>query len=386
MADDMWTVREQEADYVDVESLYGGVVFDSVQREQLMAAHRAGGLQKGEIADRRRTALPLIAEIEEYTDARYPQHVDDVNDYMDWVFDDAEEYPSFFEHDKLVTVSRHLPEIAAFYGDAFDPLNFARNIHPDGYWSTKPAEYLLRSAPVWEDTVNGVERTRVVETLLDRAEHPHRIVSQYLPTTIDLVPETLSFLEEQVYPRMLEPGAPRARALAATPLPALAEQLPREDARALEEEIDAAWEEAVAIDGIRPRLRGMANAGSCGNLEPRHWETFLADEPSKETILIRMEDTLVGSLKLVGSRSMLALRDVRSGERYTLQKGYTYKIPQRIWKNRGEAEEHRGWYVLDVEDLQVSPLRRAGKQGDYTVEQFRERVDERVDELDGVIT
>lgn len=376
------TLDGGEPGYTDIETASLETVFTSEEREQIAAAHRAGGLTEDEIAERCRTALPLIAEIEEYTNATYPQRVEGVDDYMDWVFDDSEEYESFFEYDKLVTVSRHLPELAAYYGDRFDPQNFARNIRTDGYWSTKPAEYLLRSAPLWQDTVNGAQRTSVVDDVLKRTARPDKIFSQYLPGTIDLVPETLPLLEDEVYPQVMEPGAARARTLAATPLPTLAEHLPREEVRELEEEIDAAWDDAVELDGVHPRLRGIQRAGSCGNLEPTHWGTLLADEPTKGTVLIRLEDTLVGSLKLEGARSMLALRDVKSGERYTLQRGYTYQTTHTIWEGRGEAEEHDGWYVLDVDALPVNPIRRAGKKGDYSVEQFRERIDERREQLE----
>ena len=164
----------------------------------------------------------------------------------------------------------------------------------------------------------------------------------------------------------------------------------------------------LGSDQITTRLRNMRGAGRCHELEERHEEVLLNEEPTRNNTLITLEDQLVGSLKHIGNTSMLALRDLTFNNKQVLQKGMTYRVShpliedldsERIerlkpthleWENVFQPDEtseenkieYQDWEVKQVDRLELRPLRFAGQRGSYTIEEFRENIEEKRDNIE----
>lgn len=377
---------ERGREYADLEELYVDRVFNKGEREQIVAAHRSGGLTEPEIEELLRTSPGVITEAEEYIEGDVIPNITDINGYMACLFDEFYSNQNFsvFGKDKLTEVSAYLPEIAAYFEDRFRPYNFVRDM--EGKRLEKPVEYLLQSQSVWDELIVPNQGGRMLDTILEHTHNHSELFPQYLSALIDIAPGESTVLEKDVYPLVLDSEPERTHTLASTPLTTLAAHLPEEYVMEVEKEVpDERWEDATEIAGVRPRVRGIMFAGNCANLERYHWETLLSDDPSQENILIAMDDTLVGSLKLEGDNSILALRDVKSEGALALQNGYAYQpaytLWNTLWDRMDDAEERDGWNVLEVDELSVNPIRRAGEK-EYDVDTFQKQIDDVVPQLE----
>jgi hypothetical protein len=128
----------------------------------------------------------------------------------------------------------------------------------------------------------------------------------------------------------------------------------------------------LALDKYRPlRLNsvshiasGYEHAGDCEMMTNGHLNSLgLACASSendewKESVLVRVEGHIVGSLKLVGDPSMIALRNVKNSTgQLVLALGGVYHVSKDAYaeiEKRGRRG-FRGWRVVDFDHLAVHP-------------------------------
>lgn len=157
----------------------------------------------------------------------------------------------------------------------------------------------------------------------------------------------------------------------------------------------------ISSDRVRTRLRKMRGAGRCEDLEQGHREVLLSEQPTKNNSIITLNDEPVGSIKHTGQTSMLGLQDLTYQGRQVLQKGMTYRASHPVlkemnskriekqepthleWENifepdeidERQKEEYQDWEIIESEVLELRPLRFAGQEGDLTIEEFREEIE-----------
>ncbi len=120
----------------------------------------------------------------------------------------------------------------------------------------------------------------------------------------------------------------------------------------------------IVLDEIRTILHGSHHAGTCQNMSHGHLETLGVgpkEEPLadlRNTILIRVQGHLVGALKMVGDKSMIALRNVvNSNGDTTLCFGGVYLLPLALVERLSAIPRHieNEWTGIDLADLAVKP-------------------------------
>jgi len=326
--------------------------FNVIEEEEI-ESYRMGGITDSEMNEKAGKEL-LITDL---------IGGEAVSDYLDTV-------PSDPEGKETIEA---LPFLATRRPLQFDAYEIAMQISRSREYGHKQVDHFLRSYPAWRDEVTSEEGEEMIAALEEGTNHQKkRIFSQYLSVIQDLVSEGSEILDS-IYSEFTNDSS-KVRATASTPV----ERLPPD----LNSVPNRVKEEAVQIDDIFPRLRGIKGARDCERLESRHYNTLIAEEPTKDIFLLRVDGQLVGSWKEEGQNSILALRDVENNGRYPLRKGWTYKSTWNLWKQRYEAEEKDSWKVLDVDELPVDPLRPAGEKGGKTEEWWRQKIDEKVQQLE----
>ncbi len=125
-------------------------------------------------------------------------------------------------------------------------------------------------------------------------------------------------------------------------------------------------------------------AGECLALEDSHIKTFL--EMRGGSVLMYIDDTLVGALKMVGDPSMLALRTIRSSQgAYPLVAGGVYGVESHISDFGFGIHRSESFTAMKVYGLRLFPLRFFRHGGDFqnfvglvhTIGAVRDCLDER---------
>ncbi len=332
--------------------------FSDGDLKDIWRSYRLGGLNEGEVNRLLQRSPEVIGAIERYSG--------DVNDYISDI--------CAGDGDESYDILEHLPVIATYFDSEFETFDVGFHMVCSG--DDKKTEYFLRSKPTWEGEMEPGAREEVIRAIGDELYFGHRpVLSQYLPVIQDLAPVETDLLEQEIYSKITGDSC-MARAAASTPfsdLPGdIAEYVP-----------DRVRENAISIDGVVPRTRGIKGAKGCEKLEPRHLDTFLGEDPTKETVLLSLDDNLVGALKETNANSILGLRDVENNGRYPIWKGWTYRSTWNLWNRREEAEEIQGWQVMELDHLPIDPMgRQTGEEVREDPEWFRELIDSRVEELE----
>jgi hypothetical protein len=252
-----------------------------------------------------------------------------------------------------------------------------------GFGKPKNADYWFRNEPILERELSREEREELAQEFAGNCEGGvERAFTQYfnefgqkLHTASDAYWGILDLISGQ--DRHVN------RLSASTPLTELG-KLPEY----LQDQIPET-DDVVNIEGIFPRLRGINRTGGCNELEELHYETFL-DDPSKETILIEMEGNLIGSLKLIGDRTMMGLQNVKSGGRFPIWKGMVYQLPHEITNDLKADKRIEGCPIAELEELPISPKRRIGSKHHISTEpdttkEFREAIEDKRTKIEDIL-
>jgi hypothetical protein len=135
---------------------------------------------------------------------------------------------------------------------------------------------------------------------------------------------------------------------------------------------------------IKTRLRNMKGAGQCEFLESNHYDTLIDESSHKyqQTTIIGVDGDIAGALKNVGNRSMVALQDFRHEGRSLLRKGWAYRISvNNLNQEVRPPSLAEGWNTLEVDRLEVRPLRPLGTRSDITMKEFDEKIEEKLHQL-----
>lgn len=119
-------------------------------------------------------------------------------------------------------------------------------------------------------------------------------------------------------------------------------------------------EPTLRTDDISPCRHVDEYVGSCSFAEESHSETLLGKRWQKgNLVLLYVHNTLVGSMKMDGERSILGMRTVEDSQgRRPLVIGGLYATTSAIANAARDVRRHQGmWARLDLEKLPVLPLR-----------------------------
>jgi hypothetical protein len=117
----------------------------------------------------------------------------------------------------------------------------------------------------------------------------------------------------------------------------------------------------IVNDFIDTVYFGNLTCGHCGYMLHSHLETLGLLEKEKEwrnNVLIYVKGMLVGSVKLIGNHSMIALRNVvRSNGQIVLMQGGTYTLPKDYMNEILALKKlEKGWQGINFSNLNVVPL------------------------------
>jgi hypothetical protein len=236
----------------------------------------------------------------------------------------------------------------------------------------KLSEWWMMSQPLWK---SDVDEEKVYQDLKGNLNDYWAFMSEYI-SLVDEISRRDEFkkfysdLDEKIEKEILE-SEHIARALANTPPEKVPETLePVEDIYGIESE------------RVFTRRRNMHNLEGCDLLEPRHRKTLLDEDPSGNTILVSIDDEIVGAWKEKGTPSLLGLRNVQNTDgSYPLLKGWAYEGNTRLWSNKSPRKVYN-WKIMDLEYLPLSPMRKAGEKVGRSHEWFKKAIDERLQSLE----
>lgn len=127
---------------------------------------------------------------------------------------------------------------------------------------------------------------------------------------------------------------------------------------------------AIRMDSVHIIANGYQDAGNCEMMTNGHMNSLglhldkgcptnaIGREEWKESVLIRVNGVLVGSLKLVGDPSMLALRNVMDENGHlVLAMGGVYHIEKDVYNEIAYMQRNRNgrWRSINVSSLGVHP-------------------------------
>jgi hypothetical protein len=117
----------------------------------------------------------------------------------------------------------------------------------------------------------------------------------------------------------------------------------------------------IVNDFIDTVYFGNLNCGDCGYMLHSHLETLGLIDKGKEwrnNVLIYVKGMLVGSVKLIGNHSMIALRNVvRSDGQIVLMQGGTYTLPKDYINEILTLKKlEEGWQGINFSRLNVVPI------------------------------
>jgi hypothetical protein len=141
--------------------------------------------------------------------------------------------------------------------------------------------------------------------------------------------------------------------------------LPADVREGLEKDwVDVTTYRPLRMDSITHIARGYEYAGDCEMMTNGHINTLGVacgedheGEDFHNSVLIKVQGELVGSLKLTGDHSMIALRNVMDeGGRLVLAMGGVYHLAKDIYDEIPRSEPGNGhWRVVSLDSLQVHP-------------------------------
>lgn len=336
-------------------SIIGGL---SPQEAQHSAELSSEMLEESEYDAEDIPALGAYIQQTEETDYSLP--ATEIGEYFNLLIDNPGEIVSFWdlEHSKFEALS---PTIRA-----------------------KRDEYTIRTLYALREDLGQETIDDSLRTLVNQADYKtnsngdsgelERVIGQYI-SEIEQITQNEEIIN-QSYNQIGQ--TPQASATAAANIKA--ENLPNQ----VQNQIFVGGKE-ISENRINTRLRNMVGAGKCTDLEEKHEETLLAEEPSKENTLISIDNMLIGSLKHNGDESMIGLRDLQYEGRQVLQKGMAYRISHTSKEEIEEGLETFGeWKISEPDSIDVRPLRFAGS---YHVdfdqfENFRSRIDKKREKLE----
>ena len=257
----------------------------------------------------------------------------------------------------------------------------------DNCFREKRDEYVIRTVYSAQDSLDQESIDKALkEIIVDQSNYKPRgtsdggnlglIIGQYLPEIQEMA-QNDNILQE-AYSTIAEETEASAAAAANVPVSQLLE--------AVQQNIFTGGSE-LSSDKAATRLRSMEGGGKCDGIEEGHDTSLLANYPTRNNTLITLEDEIVGSLKYEGDNSLVALKDVAYSGKQVLQKGMAYRVSHRMLgvleteRMNDQQEEYADWEILPVERLELRPLRFAGGF-QFTPQQFRERIDEKMNEIE----
>lgn len=263
----------------------------------------------------------------------------------------------------------------------------------------KEQEYFLRTLYTLSESV---DQELIDESVRSRALQEERDVAVPLAQYIDQVLEIVEDEEvvEEVYSTISE--YEMASSIASMKVPV--DELPDSVQDTYTEDLPAV---EIPDSAIVPRLRNMRGAGQCKLMDWGHKEGLLLGEsadqypgvseidhtpgdgynPEKDSMLVMMDDQLVGSIKQVGDESMLGLQNVTSEGKLLVEKGRGYRISYNVFNELENTEVVDGWRIVDLDRLEIKPIRLIGdhRKTKESHEEFIEMIDHRLKELPSTI-
>lgn len=258
----------------------------------------------------------------------------------------------------------------------------------------KRNEYLIRTLYTLSEDLKTSTVDDSINAMLSESQRDAALpMAQYIDDISEIVGD--QDIIQEVYDTVWDYEDARNIALAKVPaedIPSCVYDVSHEKVQGVE----------LSEGSVIPRLRSMKGAGQCKQMEKGHKETLVLDEdldkyPSvsetghetkdvnaRNTTLIRVEDELVGALKDVGSRSMVGLQNVKQEGKIPIEKGRSYRVSYNVIDQQESSQIVNGWRVLDLDRVEVRPMRRLGDNAstDESPAEFREMIDERMETLE----
>lgn len=325
--------------------------------EKLKRSALAGGLTESEAQDYASTDLSVPEELEE--DGRKYEELPIAVGYLE---ENNWEDPYNRDFDGAQDFADHLIE----------------RIDDRTITNAKQNEYIIRALYTLSGSLNQEQTDELVYAALGEADDAAALAAgQYIGEIEEVAGEEALDMAYSVIE-----GYGAAERLAAANLPI--EDLPDSIEGREFEDFDA---REVGEDELVTRMRGMKTAGGCSQLEPGHVGTFLDrdSEYHRKNTLVTMEGEPVGSVKGVGNQSMMALQDIKSDGKILMEKGWAYEVSYRVLNQRENTVPsipEQGWNTLEVDRLEVMPMRPAGARGDRSPEEFCREIDEMMAEIE----
>lgn len=107
--------------------------------------------------------------------------------------------------------------------------------------------------------------------------------------------------------------------------------------------------------------------GHCGNMYKFHKATFLGQIKKEQLlegslVLVYVKDELVGSLKMMGDRTMLGVRNVFDSKgKMVVKTGMVYQVSMDllnyVQNERFRMEGDKKWMRFDIEELKIWPIK-----------------------------
>ena len=257
----------------------------------------------------------------------------------------------------------------------------------------KRNEYLIRTLYTLSEDLNSSTIDDSINSMLSEPGKDTAVpMAQYIDDISEIVGD--QDIIQEIYNTIWDYEDARNIALAKVP----AEEVPKPK--------DVQYEEVQGVElsegTVVPRLRSMKGAGQCKLMDRGHMQSLVLDGDldnyppvseiddrteethARNTTLIRVGDEMIGAIKDVGQSSMVGLQNVKQEGKIPIEKGRSYRVSYNVIDQQESSQIVNGWRVLDLDRVEVRPMRRLGDNAstDESPAEFREMIDERMETLE----